>query len=63
MKIKRTKSKAHKKAMAHVRAQRGQDREHFFKTNGDFRQWIPRHMVAVNRKREKSRTSCRKFKF
>ena len=62
-KVKRNSSKAGKKAIAHIRAQRGLDRHQFLKENGDMKQWIPAHIVYIDRKKLNSRLSCRKFKF
>tara|TARA_Y100000310_G_scaffold293738_1_gene323544 strand:- start:474 stop:668 length:195 start_codon:yes stop_codon:yes gene_type:complete len=62
-KVKRKKAKGSDATMAYVRAQRGLDRQRFLEENGDMRQWIPRRIVTVNRKRRADRESCRKFKF
>ena len=61
-KIKRHQSKAGKKAMAHVRAQRSIDRQKFIEENGDMKQWIPPRVVFIDRKKQNDRLSCRKFK-
>ena len=62
-KVKRNSSKAGKKAVAQVQAQRGLDRQQFLKENGDMKQWIPAHIVYIDRKKRNSRLTCRKFKF
>lgn len=62
-KVKRNSSKSGKKAIAHVRAQRGLDRQHFLQENGDMKQWIPPRVIFVDRKKRDNRNSCRNFKF
>ncbi len=61
-KIKRKKSSASKKVLAHIRVQRGLDRQNFIEENGDMKQWIPPRVVYTDRKKKDSRMHCRRFK-
>ncbi len=60
-KIKRTRGKTAKVAtqMAHIKAQRGLDREAHFAEGKDLASWRGCHTVTKDRKREASRRACR----
>ena len=45
--------------IAHIKAQRGLDRQHFIETNGDMRQWIPPRIVIPDKRKAQSRRACR----
>lgn len=47
------------KAVAAVRAARGEDRKDHFKTGKTARMWLPYRTLTRNRRRDESRSACR----
>lgn len=45
--------------IAHIKAQRGLDRQHFLETNGDIKQWIHPTVIVPDKRKEGSRRACR----
>ena len=42
---KKNRKNRNKQTVAHIKAQRGLDRQHFLDTNGDMKQWRPPRIV------------------
>ena len=56
---KRNRKNKNQKTIAHIKAQRGLDRQHFLETNGDMKQWIPPRIVIPDKRKARSRRACR----
>ena len=56
---KRNRKNRNKRTLAHIKAQRGLDREQFLKENGDMKQWRPPRIVMPDKKKANSRKACR----
>jgi len=47
------------KTVAHIKVQRGLDRQHFLDTNGDIKQWRPPRIVIQDKKKARIKRACR----
>ena len=45
--------------IAHIKKQRGLDRQHFLETNGDMKQWHPPRIVMQDKKKSRNKRACR----
>ena len=56
---KRNRKNRSKQTVAHIKAQRGLDRQHFLETNGDMKQWRPPRIVIQDKKKVRNKRACR----
>ena len=56
---KRNRKNRNKQTVAHIKAQRGLDRQHFLETNGDMKQWRPPRIVIQDKKKSRNKRACR----
>ena len=53
------KNKRNQKVIAHVKAQRGLDRKHFFEEGGELARWRGVHTVQQDKKKKANKHACR----
>lgn len=56
---KRNRKNRNAQTVAHIKAQRGLDRQHFLETNGDMKQWRPPRIVIPDKRKARARRACR----
>ena len=56
---KKNRKNRNKQTVAHIKAQRGLDRQHFLDTNGDMKQWRPPRIVIQDKKKSRNKRACR----
>ena len=56
---KRNRKNRTKEAVAHIKAQRGLDRQQFLENNGDMKQWRPPHIVIPDKRKSRNKWACR----
>ena len=56
---KRNRQNRRNQTVAHIKAQRGLDRERFLQENGDMKQWRPPRIVIQNKKKVRNKRACR----
>ena len=56
---KRNRKNRRNQTVAHIKAQRGLDRQHFLEENGDMKQWRPPRIVIPDKKKARARRACR----
>ena len=56
---KRNRKNKSNNTVAHIRAQRGLDRQHFLETNGDMKQWRPPRIDVPDKRKARNKRACR----
>lgn len=56
---KRNRKNRKNQTVAHVKAQRGLDRQRFLEENGDMKQWRPPRIVVPDKRKVKNKRACR----
>ena len=56
---KRNRKNRSKQTVAHIKAQRGLDRQRFLEENGDMKQWRPPRIVVPDKRKAKNKRACR----
>ena len=56
---KRNRKNRNNQTVAHIKAQRGLDRQHFLEENGDMKQWRPPRIVIPDKKKRSNKRACR----
>ena len=56
---KRNRKNSSKQTVAHIKAQRGLDRQRFLEENGDMKQWRPVRIVIPDKRKARAKKACR----
>ena len=56
---KRNRKNRQNQTVAHIKAQRGLDRQRFLEENGDMKQWRPPRIVIPDKRKARARRACR----
>lgn len=52
-------NKKSQKAIRHIKAQRGLDRQQFIDDNGDMKQWMPPLIIIQDKRKVSNKKACR----
>ena len=56
---KRNRKNRSKQTVAHIKTQRGLDRQRFLKENGDMKQWRPPRIIIDDKRKVNNKKACR----